>query len=93
MYPQVNSSFYFDPVPEGTSSNISKASLAASNKELRIGSFRGVYYPMSHRPASHSEIQTINGKNYLVINCGTATTNFGDGQIWFDITGIWEESS
>ena len=58
------------------------------------GYLRGVYYPLAYRPKTHLEEFTHDGKTFLAIDSGSG--NYGEtknlGQIWFDITGSWEES-
>lgn len=57
------------------------------------GYLRGVYYPVAYKPKTHLEEFTHDGKTFLAIDSGSSSTDTAcQGQIWFDITGSWEDS-
>ena len=58
------------------------------------GKLRGVYYPGAYQPKDHAEEFLWEGRNMLSINMGGSNDGGSryKGQIWFDITGSWEES-
>ncbi|MGE4334522.1 MAG: hypothetical protein AB7E55_00920 [Pigmentiphaga sp.] len=61
---------------------------------VTYGKLRGVYYPGAYKPRADKEIFTFDGMTMQAFDLGGSTnTTALMGQIWFDITGSWEEST
>ena len=87
----LNGTNYVFAPPAGVSYLVNKGYMR-ENYNTR-GYLRGVYYPLAYKPKTHLEEFTHDGKTFLAIDSGGVTNDTQYlGQIWFDITGSWEES-
>lgn len=69
--------------------------IVSGNTAAYHGKFRGVYAPAAYKPKTHNVPFTFEGKTILPIHTGIGNSSSFtyQGEIWFDITGTWEESA